>query len=192
MAQVEEMQERINELTLALPALSGDKLREALNEIHSLNKQIRQIKPVYYGGRRLADPVVRPIDERSRKEMAIAVDRFKQGLLESIVPCESPIERLLGIWMFYHGIRFEVQRKIGKYRVDFCVGSTVIECDGLDYHDRTKEQATQDKRRDRDLQSMGYTVCRFSGTEIWADPEKCAKEVIKIIEGGGKCQKSSG
>lgn len=179
MAQVEEMQERINELTLTLPALSGDKLREALNEIHSLNKQIRQIKPVYHGGRRLADPVVRPIDERSRKEMAIA-------------PCESPIERLLGIWMYYHGIRFEAQRKIWKYRVDFCVGSTVIECDGLDYHDRTKEQATQDKRRDRDLQSMGYTVYRFSGAEIWADPEKCAKEVIKIIEGEGKCQKSSG
>lgn len=192
MAQVEEMQERINELTLTLPALSGDKLREALNEIHSLNKQIRQIKPVYHGGRRLADPVVRPIDERSRKEMAIAVDRFKQGLLESIAPCESPIERLLGIWMYCHGIPFEAQRQIGKYRVDFCVGSAVIECDGFDYHDRTKEQATRDKQQERELMSLGFTVYRFSGAEIWADPEKCAKEVIKINKGEGKCQKSSG
>jgi len=192
MSTVEEMQERINELTLTLPALSGDKLREALNEIHSLNKQIRQIRPIYYGGMKAAEQPAHPIDERSRKEMAIAVDRFKQGLLESIAPCESPIERLLGIWMYCHGIPFEAQRQIGKYRVDFCVGSAVIECDGFDYHDRTKEQATRDKQQERELMSLGFTVYRFSGTEIWADPEKCAKEVIKIIEGEGKCLKSSG
>lgn len=189
---IKQMQERINELTLMLPALSGDKLREVLNEIHTTNKQIRKIQPVYYGGMKPVDPPKQPIDERTRREIEIVLDRFKHDLTRAITPCESPIERLLGIWMYFYRIPFEPQRKIGSYRVDFCVGTTAVECDGFDYHDRTKEQATSDKQRDRDLKASGYGVLRFSGSEIWADPEKCAKEIVKIMREEGICQKLSG
>ena len=80
-----------------------------------------------------------------------------------------------------------------RYRVDFLVDvvslndspsvpSVVVECDGHDFHERTKEQARRDKRRDRDLQSAGYHVLRFTGSEIWRDPSSCAGEVARFVE----------
>jgi hypothetical protein len=44
-----------------------------------------------------------------------------------------------------------------------------IECDGHDWHEKTREQA----RRDR--------VIRFTGSEIMKDPSKCVDEIIEII-----------
>lgn len=82
------------------------------------------------------------------------------------------------------------QITIGQYRVDFLIhdatlpfelGSPrwiVVECDGHDFHERTKEQARRDKQRDRYLQSKGYRVLRFTGSEIWADAEACADEIV--------------
>lgn len=82
------------------------------------------------------------------------------------------------------------QVPFGAYRVDFAILDAslptsmgkprllVVECDGHDFHERTKEQARRDKQRDRFLVSKGCRVLRFTGSEIWADPEKCADEVI--------------
>lgn len=75
------------------------------------------------------------------------------------------------------------QVAIGRYRVDFllcmkgCDGAlhfTVVECDGHDFHERTKEQAEHDRRRDREMQAMGYSVLRFTGAEIWRSPTVAA------------------
>ena len=69
------------------------------------------------------------------------------------------------------GINF--QKKIGKYIVDFQVNATwsdtsvIIECDGHDFHEKTKEQVTKDKIRERFLVENGYKVLRFSGSEIY-------------------------
>jgi hypothetical protein len=46
----------------------------------------------------------------------------------------------------------------------------VVELDGHDFHERTKEQASRDKRRDRDLSAIGVPVIRFSGSDIYKDP----------------------
>ena len=79
------------------------------------------------------------------------------------------------------------QVQIADYRVDFLLkmpledgGSVnfVIECDGHEFHERTKEQAARDRARDRKLQSLGYTVFRFTGSEIWRSSEKCAYEIM--------------
>lgn len=77
---------------------------------------------------------------------------------------------------------------IGKYRADFFVdfaepicGGRVfgaIECDGHDYHERTKEQAAHDKARDRYFQGLGLIVLRYTGSEIWRDAIKCASEAM--------------
>ena len=56
-----------------------------------------------------------------------------------------------------------------------------IECDGHDFHEKTKEQATHDKQRERDLIAEGYIVIRFSDSEIYRNPFKCASEVFDII-----------
>lgn len=93
------------------------------------------------------------------------------------------------------------QASIGKYRVDFLIAvwdpldaewadaSTVkydpdlwkflvVECDGHDFHERTKEQAARDRRRDREMSLAGYRVFRFTGSELWRDPIKCATDVV--------------
>ena len=84
----------------------------------------------------------------------------------------------------------EPQRWIDQYRVDFLVSYTffgelleiVVECDGHEFHERTKEQAKRDRQRDRSLQSLGMEVFRFTGSELVASPNLCAAEVVDEIE----------
>jgi very-short-patch-repair endonuclease len=118
---------------------------------------------------------------------------------------ESPIERIfdVAIWMYArHASPYfrdigsnekadneellvvEHQVQILDYRVDFLiypavkgVRAIVVECDGHDFHERTKEQAERDRSRDRRLQEAGYVVFRFTGREIYRDPFKCAEQV---------------
>lgn len=111
--------------------------------------------------------------------------------------CESPIEELfaLGVmaelWDMRPMYKFESQVQIDKYRVDFRIGYrdepiskkwayVLVECDGHDFHERTKEQAKRDKGRDRALAAAGFQVVRFTGSEIWADPFACAKEACDL------------
>lgn len=82
---------------------------------------------------------------------------------------------------------------LGQYRVDIAIHDAtlpfeigeprimIVECDGHDFHERTKEQARRDKQRDRFLQSRGFKVLRFTGSEIWADPDQCADEIINEL-----------
>ena len=104
----------------------------------------------------------------------------------------------------------EPQAEIGEYRVDFLIEiqgfaggyghvpkgrdgkeipssevlitHLVVECNGHDYHEKTKEQARKDKERDRNLQMCGYQVFRFAGSEIWRDPFDCAEQVFKFLQ----------
>lgn len=122
--------------------------------------------------------------------------------------CESPIEQLFGVAFlkviegrglnYNPGLIVEPQAEVEcygkKYRVDFLVlvgnylnnpeqcFKLVIECDGHDFHEKTKLQAARDKQRDRHLIGAGYHVIRFTGSEIWKDPFKCAREAADIIE----------
>jgi very-short-patch-repair endonuclease len=79
------------------------------------------------------------------------------------------------------------QAPILNYRADILIMSKnlagqwmklVVECDGHDFHERTKEQAAKDRSRDREMQGAGYTVFRFTGAEIYRDPVKCAQQVV--------------
>lgn len=83
------------------------------------------------------------------------------------------------------------QAQIGDYRVDFLIHALdardlgadrvwrrlVLECDGHNFHERTKEQAAKDRSRDRWLTSKDYDVFRFTGSELWRDPMSCAEQV---------------
>jgi very-short-patch-repair endonuclease len=110
--------------------------------------------------------------------------------------CESPIEQIMMLkihefmydhryWrMFYVDkidvidphVQYEETIKGNKYRVDILIPvwdnithegtSFIIECDGHDFHEKTKEQARRDKKRDRDLTTAGNIIMRFTGSEI--------------------------
>jgi len=81
----------------------------------------------------------------------------------------------------------EINRK--QYKADFLMDcdiegqrlKVVIECDGHDYHERTKEQARRDRKRDRDMLQTGYYVLRFTGSEIYKNAGDCAREVNVFI-----------
>lgn len=81
------------------------------------------------------------------------------------------------------------QYQIGDMRVDFAItyefhGQSirlVIECDGHDWHDRTKAQVARDKSRDRAATVRGWRALRFSGSEIFVSPSQCAFEALDEI-----------
>jgi len=101
---------------------------------------------------------------------------------------KSPIEKQFFLQARRMGIDLEPQHEVnvaGKtYRIDFVYpGKPIaIELDGHDYH-KTKEQRTADAQRERALQSVGWTVIRFTGTEIYHDAQKCVLETIRLSAG---------
>ena len=55
----------------------------------------------------------------------------------------------------------------------------IVECDGHDFHERTKEQAARDRERDRAAQLAGMEIFRFTGSELWRDPLGSANQIIQ-------------
>ena len=84
------------------------------------------------------------------------------------------------------------QASIGEYRADFLIIVKlherteplliVVECDGHDFHERTKEQAAKDRRRDREMQAAGFKVFRFTGSEIFRDTIGCVTEISRFMK----------
>lgn len=88
------------------------------------------------------------------------------------------------------GLHIRAQAPVGDYTVDILlhwyVGGVIdmrvaIECDGHEFHEKTKEQVARDKSRDRALQIAGVRVFRFSGSEIYRRPRDCAREVLAFV-----------
>ena len=57
----------------------------------------------------------------------------------------------------------------------------IIECDGHEFHEKTKAQVEKRNVRDMELKSNGYDILHFSGSQIFKDPMKCADETFKYI-----------
>ena len=109
--------------------------------------------------------------------------------------CESSIERLF--LETFDAIRtknihtmydywLNPQVEIGNYRVDFELVNhkdkkIIVECDGHEFHQKSKQQVEKDNQRERDLKKLGYEVVRFSGSEIFKDAEKCVEDLLDIL-----------
>jgi very-short-patch-repair endonuclease len=118
--------------------------------------------------------------------------RFAETFARLYVKCESPIETALldqfaatelnGCWVADAQVSVE-----GVGRVDFVLrhpSSTTaiaIECDGHDFHERTKQQAARDRKRDRTLQALGYVVLRFTGSEIVGNRAEVCREIGQAL-----------
>lgn len=88
------------------------------------------------------------------------------------------------------------QQQIGPHRVDFLIvvafpspagglvfKKYIVECDGHDFHERTKEQAARDKSRDRYLQTLGYPIYRYTGSEIFKNDPQLLRDLEQAIWG---------
>ena len=122
--------------------------------------------------------------------------------------CESPIEVILNFAFdmvafctegygssIYLIPQYEVVANGKNYRIDLFFDSNecespfahfkpyklAIECDGHDYHEKTKAQVKKNNQRDLDLKMEGYDIIHFSGSQIYNEPLKCANDLIKYI-----------
>ena len=127
---------------------------------------------------------------------------FSQCGIAQNVANSTPIEQILYFsiplyWKIENGIQIYPQKEINcnehHYRVDiyiecvkivpemdkyyFLKHPLVIECDGYNYHS-SKEQMQYDYKRENDLKIAGFNVIRFTGSQIYSNPEEC----IRIIE----------
>lgn len=113
--------------------------------------------------------------------------------------CKSPIEQMLAVALNVYSERypfdFECQRSIRTsngehYYADFAIlkfddeddyGKVVVlvECDGHEFHEKTKAQVARRNKRDYNLKADGYDILHYSGSQIYDDPFKCAKEIYE-------------
>lgn len=81
-----------------------------------------------------------------------------------------------------------------KYIVDFLFDTSrvggiyhdndyklIVECDGHQFHEKTKEQVAYNNERDYNLKSVGYDILHYSGSQIYKDPYGCAKKTIDFL-----------
>jgi len=88
------------------------------------------------------------------------------------------------------GMSMIFQAPVLTYRIDFMLmvkardgsgAALAVECDGHDFHERTKEQAAHDRSRDRAIMLAGIRVVRFTGSEIFKDVLGCAEEALQHL-----------
>lgn len=108
-------------------------------------------------------------------------------------------ERAPGVELFGAGRSVSIWPQLdvlaGKsdvYRVDLAILSVdrqsktrsvvIAELDGHAFHERTKEQAERDKKRDRDLQALGWKVARFTGSQAHRDIVGVVEELLGFAE----------
>ena len=136
------------------------------------------------------------------------ISQFIWAWTELVDVCQSPIEQMMLAEVIFlndgYGwigwdcgnpnkleteTFFDCQSTILQYKADFLFTvrvkgkeiKVVVECDGHDFHERTKEQAQRDKSRDRDMVNNGYTVLRFTGSEIYRDAANCVSEIEDLL-----------
>lgn len=84
-----------------------------------------------------------------------------------------------------------------KYRVDFKIDVDLldrvgmpesptetiifIELDGHDFHEKTKQQATNDKIRERALSDKCDALLRYTGSEVYQNPYQIVSDVLKHV-----------
>lgn len=76
------------------------------------------------------------------------------------------------------------QFKIDNFRADFkMVGdvSLIVECDGHLFHEKTKEQTSRDKARDREFTKSGLKIFRYSGSDIYNKDSECVSECLEFV-----------
>ena len=89
-------------------------------------------------------------------------------------------------------IMFEIELQpeeefFNGYRPDFMItingvyGGYVIEIDGHEWHEKTKEQARADKEKERMYLKSCYIPVRFTGSEVYHNAKMCVNELFEII-----------
>ena len=131
---------------------------------------------------------------------------FGKYWMHDYTQCKSPIEKIfmmtfnfvsilrndelpsdiMGVFIFP---QLDIETAQHKYYVDFYIVmeslnnsvGVVVECDGHEFHQKTKEQVTHDNEREYEIKKVGYDILRFSGSQIYNAPFKCANDVFDYL-----------
>lgn len=126
---------------------------------------------------------------------------FLVRVIDFPTECESPIEQIL--WYALRLMALKLNRldiifdsQVGvevnghHYRLDLFFEEdtesndpvmVAVECDGHDFHEKTKEQVEKRNVRDMELKKAGVDVLHYSGSQIYNKPYNCAKEIIDYV-----------
>ncbi|GCE04710.1 endonuclease domain-containing protein [Dictyobacter aurantiacus] len=81
--------------------------------------------------------------------------------------------------------QYEIPHHSGRfsYYADFAhiESRTIIEIDGAAYH-TSPEQIERDQRRQEYLESLGWTVIRFTAKQVYSDPVRTVLRAARAIE----------
>lgn len=159
--------------------------------------------PAYlYSNQKLEDTVLISISDK--------VNTYLKTITYDINLCKSPIERLFYVEMVSEieskksnsaspgcnlelsiNPQVEISGNGEKFIVDFVFSvvdfnvkktwSFIVECDGFEFHS-SKEKMRKDYMRQRSLQRLGYSLIRFTGSEIYEDCYTCISSAVMIVE----------
>lgn len=123
--------------------------------------------------------------EGRRKRQPVVVSEILKKVLPATVGIkftESPAEDCLKSELIARNIKFEIQKSIGKYRVDFFfpTGNLIVEMDGTEYH-ATGRRLLKDMDRDSKLMKRGYLILRFWASEVFKDAEGCVLKIMRLL-----------
>ena len=87
-------------------------------------------------------------------------------------------------------IKITPQFIIGKYRCDFKLSlmsfskiksEIIIELDSKQFHDRTEQERSYEKERDRFIQKSGYKIFRYTGADVLKNKKNITTEIIRYL-----------
>lgn len=96
----------------------------------------------------------------------------------------SPIEQQF--WQAWKrqrsNIKLTQEHQVGRYRIDFAYvpAMMAIELDGHATHS-TPSAIAADRRRQRELERLGWRFIRFGGQEVYQNADACAREARDFI-----------
>ena len=115
---------------------------------------------------------VRDLARMEPDEMQRAVD-VARGHAQSPPEADMCDMAVWYLWAFSHqfppAVEIGGQVQVGRYRLDLAIigpqGKLDIECDGVTYHG-DRDAFERDRKRDRDVASMGWTPIRYAASEL--------------------------
>lgn len=137
---------------------------------------------------RLASPAAlrKAIDRHSRRGRH-GVPAFREALDEWLIqgrPADSVLELAMRrLFEKYRLPPYEFHARVAGFEVDFLIVGTpiVLECDGWEYHAKSRTQQSRDAARDATLTAAGFVPVRFTYHQIVRRPAEQARRIVAIV-----------
>lgn len=125
-------------------------------------------------------------DNPAKFILSLAADIAAAGAARNLPDTATPIERQF--WGAHQQLRLPeldglvFQHPMTRYRIDFALPARKIgiELDGFASHSSTADIA-RDRNRQRALESFGWYIIRFGGSEVHHDAESCVRQAASLI-----------